>query len=45
MYNNETSSPALDQFLDLMGLEVPLTDFNTNSAQLDTTGTKTATGF
>ncbi|XP_072240066.1 signal-induced proliferation-associated 1-like protein 2 isoform X2 [Leuresthes tenuis] len=37
MYNNKTSSPALDQFLDLMGLEVPLTDFNTNSAQLDTT--------
>lgn len=41
MYNNETGSPALDQFLDLLGDKVQLKGFTKYRGQLDTTGTKT----
>ncbi|KAM9857044.1 signal-induced proliferation-associated 1-like protein 2 [Aulostomus maculatus] len=41
MYNNETSSPALDQFLDLLGQRVQLKGFNEYRAQLDTNGDST----
>lgn len=40
MYNNETGSPALDQFLDLLGHKVQLKGFTKHRAQQDTTGTK-----
>ncbi|XP_018530192.1 signal-induced proliferation-associated 1-like protein 2 isoform X2 [Lates calcarifer] len=41
MYNNETGSPALDQFLDLLGHRVRLKGFTKYRAQLDTTGDST----
>jgi len=35
MYNNESGSPALDEFLDLLGQRVRLKGFSKYRAQLD----------
>lgn len=35
MYNNESGSPALEEFLDLLGQKVRLKGFNKYRAQLD----------
>lgn len=43
MYNNESGSPALDEFLDLMGQKVRLKGFNKFRAQLDNKTDSTGT--
>ncbi|KAM3865353.1 signal-induced proliferation-associated 1-like protein 2 [Diretmus argenteus] len=43
MYNNESASPALDQFLDLLGQRVRLKGFTKYRAQLDTKTDSTGT--